>query len=317
MARIRSVHPSLFTDDAWVSCSAFARLLYIGLWTDADDQGLFVWKPLQLKMKLFPGDSIDVPPLLEELVEAELIASFSHAGAKYGAIKDFRKYQRPKKPNAIHFMPSEFRTYVALDVAGTEPGDDDGGGEPPEPRPGSELRQQMEDGGGVKEERSETIVSSLSPRASRKAKSPIEDGFPGQPEIDQAAQEIQAAGVTLDAVDQAKRFRSYALTQDRRVADWDAAWRGWIEIEIGKAPAAPAVAAPLPSTWNGPEALAAAIAAEMGAARAGSYLGRCVWGADRTVVAPNGFVADALTNGAPEALAANDAQVVVAGRAVA
>ena len=60
MARIRSVHPSLFTDEAWVSCSPLARLLYIGLWTDADDQGLFEWKPLQIKMRLLPGDSADV-----------------------------------------------------------------------------------------------------------------------------------------------------------------------------------------------------------------------------------------------------------------
>lgn len=132
-----------------------------------------------------------------------------------------------------------------------------------------------------------------------------------------ATEMIGEAGVTLNAEAHANRFRSHAKTTDRRARDWTAAWVAWIEIEIEKAPAAPARAAPVASTWNGPDALSAAIAAEMGADRAGSYLGRCVWGADRTVVAPNGFVADALTNGAPEALAANDAQVVVAGRAVA
>jgi hypothetical protein len=55
MARIRSVHPSLFTDEAWVSCSPLARVLYIGLLTDADDQGLFEWKPIQIKMRLLAG----------------------------------------------------------------------------------------------------------------------------------------------------------------------------------------------------------------------------------------------------------------------
>lgn len=115
MARIRSVHPSLFTDEAWVSCSPLARLLYIGLWTDADDQGLFEWKPLQIKMRLLPGDTADVAALLAELAGVELIASFEHGGKRFGAIKDFRKYQRPKKPNAVYDLPDNLRDYVAID----------------------------------------------------------------------------------------------------------------------------------------------------------------------------------------------------------
>lgn len=152
MARIRSVHPTLFTDEAWVSCSAFARLLYIGLWTDADDQGLFPWKPLTLKMKIFPADGVDVAALLGELVEAKLIGRFEHTGAAFGAIKDFRKFQRPKKPNAIHHLPLEWREYVALDGSGSELADDDEAEVPHRFPTGSENRPQMEDGGGRKEE---------------------------------------------------------------------------------------------------------------------------------------------------------------------
>lgn len=156
-------------------------------------------------------------------------------------------------------------------------------------------------------------------RASPKAKTPIENGFPGEPEIDQAVEIISAAGVVLDAADHAKRFRGHALAQDRRAADWRAAWRSWIEIEIGKAPAAPVAAPPLPSAWNGPADLAADIRKEMGAEQAASYLNRCTWQEVpvRAVVAPTAFVADALTAGAPEALAAHGAQIIVAGRAVA
>ena len=32
MARIRSIHPGIWTDEAFVELSALARLLYIGLW---------------------------------------------------------------------------------------------------------------------------------------------------------------------------------------------------------------------------------------------------------------------------------------------
>lgn len=121
MARIRSIHPSFFTDEACVSCSALARLLYIGLWTDADDQGLFEWKPLQIKMRLLPGDNVDAGSLLEELVAAGLIAKFTTGEKRLGAIKDFRSYQRPKKPNSVHLLPSEWRAYVGLEAVISEP----------------------------------------------------------------------------------------------------------------------------------------------------------------------------------------------------
>ena len=54
MARIRSVHPGLWTDEAFVSVSMTARLLAIGLWNQCDDQGAFEWKPIQTQDAPFP-----------------------------------------------------------------------------------------------------------------------------------------------------------------------------------------------------------------------------------------------------------------------
>lgn len=147
MARIRSIHPSLFTDEAWVSCSPLARVLYIGLMTDADDQGLFEWKPLQIRMRLLAGDNADVPALLAELVSANLIAALESGGKKLGAIRKFRRFQRPKKPNAIFVLPPEWGTYVGLTDASSEPDDDEDAAVPPK----AEQDEQMEDGGGRKE----------------------------------------------------------------------------------------------------------------------------------------------------------------------
>lgn len=124
MARIRSVHPSLFTDEAWVSCSPLARILYIGLWTDADDQGLFEWKPLQIKMRLLPGDAGDVAALLSELEGVDLIKGYSADGKRFGAIANFRKFQRPQKPNAIHPLAENIAEYVGLSVSDKEPVED-------------------------------------------------------------------------------------------------------------------------------------------------------------------------------------------------
>ena len=74
MARIRSIHPGQWTDEDFVSLSPFARLLAIALRNEADDQGVFEWKPVTIKIKLFPADNVDVPALLDELVAARQIA---------------------------------------------------------------------------------------------------------------------------------------------------------------------------------------------------------------------------------------------------
>lgn len=132
MARIRSIHPGLFTDEAFMSASAHARLLIIGIWTEAWDDGVFEWKPLTLKAKLFPADNVDMGSLLDELVSLDFVRPFD-AGKKYGAIRNFQKYQRPKKPNSSGVLPNSLHEYV-----GSVPNQFGTDGENP---------PQMEDGG--------------------------------------------------------------------------------------------------------------------------------------------------------------------------
>lgn len=143
MSRIRSVHPGFFTDEDLVSVSCWARLLFIGLGVEADDKGVFEWKPITLKMKVFPADAVDIDTLLTELVSVDAVASYELGGRQYGAIRNFRKFQRPKKPNDIHPMPPELRTYVGLTETSPEP-------VPHQFPTGGEKSPQMEDGGGSK-----------------------------------------------------------------------------------------------------------------------------------------------------------------------
>lgn len=153
MSRIRSVHPGFFRDDQLVPCSAFARLLFIGLGVEADDKGIFEWKPVTLKMSIFPGDNIDIAALLAELVEADAIRQFEAGGKRYGAIRNFRKYQKPKTPNDIHPMADGIAEYVHLPQIGeTSPS------EPASFPQKGEKPIQMEDG-GVREEEQESPPS--------------------------------------------------------------------------------------------------------------------------------------------------------------
>jgi hypothetical protein len=148
MARIRSVHPGLFSDEAFVSCSHTARLMLIGIWTDADDKGIFPWKPLSLKMRLFPADSLafeEIEALLAELLEANIIKRFDADGKTYGAVRNFRKFQRPKKPNDVHPLPQELIPYVGLNAGGSVSVGNQFG-------IGAEKSIQREDGGGRRED---------------------------------------------------------------------------------------------------------------------------------------------------------------------
>ena len=111
MARIRSVHPGIYTDEAAASVSIAARWLLTGLWVNADDGGGFAWKPVTLKMSIFPGDNVDVSPLLDELERQNIIKKYEFEGRQYGAIRNFGQFQSPRKPNRTNPMPAEFRKF--------------------------------------------------------------------------------------------------------------------------------------------------------------------------------------------------------------
>ncbi|MFT8367529.1 MAG: hypothetical protein ABF646_02130 [Acetobacter papayae] len=111
MARIRSVHPGLYTDEAFMTLSMTARVLIVGLWAHADDGGGFEWKPLVLKARIFPADNIDLGPVLTELEENDVIKKYDVSGKIYGAVRNFGKWQRPQKPKRFVPMPKPVREY--------------------------------------------------------------------------------------------------------------------------------------------------------------------------------------------------------------
>lgn len=115
MPRARSIHPSLWTDEDFVRCSPEARLLYIALLSEADDAGIFTWKPVSLRLRLMPVDQVDVQALLNELAHSRLIMRFEHDGRSYGAIRDFCRQQRPRFPSIGFDPPDEVADFVALE----------------------------------------------------------------------------------------------------------------------------------------------------------------------------------------------------------
>lgn len=107
MARIRSIHPEQWTDDDFVTCSALARLLALGLRNQSDDNGIFERNPVKLKMRILPADNCDVPALLEELRQSNQVLFFTAEGREFGIVRSFQRFQKPKSPSFIHPVPSE------------------------------------------------------------------------------------------------------------------------------------------------------------------------------------------------------------------
>lgn len=163
MARIRSIHPGLFTDEAFMTASPHARLLIIGVWTEAWDDGVFEWKPLTLKARLFPVDAVNVADLLAELAALDFVRQFDAGGKPYGLIRNFQRYQRPKKPNSSGKLPDYLETYSGMTVTGSEL-------VPHQPGTGGEKSPQMEDGGEGEGEGVEKTEGATAPSSGVAAK---------------------------------------------------------------------------------------------------------------------------------------------------
>lgn len=119
MSRIRSIHPGFWTDERFAALSEAAALFYIGLLNEADDQGVFEWKPVTLRMRLRPTKDGSVDPLLDELEGADVICKYEIGLRHYGAIRNFRRYQRPKFPKITHPSTSDIVNYVGSNKPAT------------------------------------------------------------------------------------------------------------------------------------------------------------------------------------------------------
>lgn len=218
MARIRSVHPGLFTDEGFVTLSPTARVFMIGLWTEADDQGVFEWKPITLKMRLLPVDNADINALLAELVVANNIKSYELDGRKYGAIRNFRIFQRPKKPNEIHVLPDEFRTYVGLSGDDTEP---DLG----IPHTSGENHPQMEGREGEDGEKGRGN--------GRATKILLTEAWQPSPQIEASLREKGYSDHEISW--QLQRFKAHFIEKGERRPGWDRSFVKWVMGEpVGK-----------------------------------------------------------------------------------
>lgn len=93
MPKIRGVKPDLWTDEDFVELSPYARLLWIGLWNFACDNGHLQDKSKQIKMRVLPTDDVNCSELLREIEAQGLI---ERAGG-WITIPNLTHHQKPHK----------------------------------------------------------------------------------------------------------------------------------------------------------------------------------------------------------------------------
>ncbi len=220
MAKIRGVKPEYWTDEAIVELSIPARLLFIGLWNYACDNGHLDDKPKQIKMRLFPADDIDVDLLLSELEEHGRITRV----AGVITIPKFADHQKPHK-----------RWWTTCDQPLCTVPDD----APQQGRNGgATVEQPLSNGGATVTDVTDGDGDGDRRDKSRNRRAPERD-LPDdwQPT---AAHETYAKTNGLDISREAFKFRNHAQANGRRQRDWDAAFRMWLAKATDYAPARPA-----------------------------------------------------------------------------
>lgn len=95
VGRIRTIKPAFFTNDEVAQCHPLTRILFIGLWTQADKEGRLEERPVRIKAELMPIDDCDIVKMLAELEAQSLIIRYAIGKRNYIQIANFKKHQRP------------------------------------------------------------------------------------------------------------------------------------------------------------------------------------------------------------------------------
>ena len=123
MPRARNVKPGFFKNELLAECDPLARILFEGLWCEADRAGRLEDRPRRLKAEYLPYDSCDVDALLAQLTVRGFIVRYVIDGRALIAIPAFPKHQNPHVREPASTIPAPSSTVLAQcqHRASTEP----------------------------------------------------------------------------------------------------------------------------------------------------------------------------------------------------
>jgi hypothetical protein len=220
MPKIRGFKADLWTDEDFVELTPWARLLWLGMWNYACDNGHLADKSKQIKMRVLPTDDVNCAELLRELEQNGRITRSNGVIT----IPNFAKHQKPDKryfqtcdlPGCVKpdaDSQRETRGGHASPLRGSWGPHGDGDGE---------VMVKGSDGDGER------------PRA--RARQLPTDWQPSDSHRAFAAENR----LNLDA--EFEQFRDHHRAKGSTMKDWDAAFRTWLRNAVKWRKDAPAVA---------------------------------------------------------------------------
>jgi len=109
MARIRSIKPEFFRHvelyEAEKATGLPLRVAYAGLWTVADREGRFRWRPRVLVLDVLPFDEVDFAAVLDALAEHGFIVRYEVGAEQFGFIPSFGSHQHVNQREPASSLP--------------------------------------------------------------------------------------------------------------------------------------------------------------------------------------------------------------------
>jgi len=122
MSRQRMIRPEFFTDEDLVELGPLTRLLFIGLWVEADRDGRLKDKPKSIKLAVLPADECNVDDMLDDLERIGSIRRYEVDGSKYIDIPGFSTYQHVHHREQQSTIPSCPKTHSFAGKPRANPG---------------------------------------------------------------------------------------------------------------------------------------------------------------------------------------------------
>lgn len=109
MPRIRTIKPEFFRHealfDAEVATKLPLRISFAGLWTVADREGRFRWRPRAIKPDILPYDKIDFAAVMDALAQYGFVTRYEVDGDHFGYIPSFKQHQCINVREAQSILP--------------------------------------------------------------------------------------------------------------------------------------------------------------------------------------------------------------------
>ena len=102
MPRIRTIKPKFWNDVKIGKLSRDARLIYVGMWNFADDNGTIIGDHTWLKSNILPFDELkpgEFKKWIDELIKTKRIIQIDEQGETFFHIPSFRNHQVINRPN--------------------------------------------------------------------------------------------------------------------------------------------------------------------------------------------------------------------------